>query len=617
MEGEGVKLFISYSHRDETLREQLDKHLAPLKGRKVIEAWHDRQIQAGMNWADKIDDNLNQADIILLLVSPDFVASNYCFNIELKQAMKRHENGEAIVVPVILEPCDWSWLPFSKLQAFPKDAKAITTWENKNEAFLDVAKGIRKVAQDLFEQRQQKLEQKKAAREQYLKKVEEALSDGKISLAAGHTLEELREVLKLTREEAEEIETHAFEPWKKYEQNLRRYEKTVREYIQYEYPFSDETKKELKLRQRDLGIKTEDVEKISQPILAEAEAKYQEELKKEEAERQQQQKPEKLKQLELKKQPEQEDVVKISQPILAKAEAKYQEKLKKEEAEKSLSSISLQVFEFDVVTLDVSGRKVKPDKSKAEYFTEDLGNGVTLDMVAIPGGKFLMGSPKEFFTVPQHFVTVPPFFIGKYQVTQKQWRVIAKQPKLERELNPDPSHFKGDNRPVESISWYDAVEFCARLSRKTGREYQLPSEAQWEYACRAGTTTPFHFGETITHEVVNCKRNLAMSIIGLFVGETTEVGSFEIANAFGLYDMHGNVSELCADHWHKNYKGAPTDGSAWLSENKNQSHLVRGGSWDYDAGKCRSASRLRDNRVLGGRFIGNSFIGFRVGLNIG
>jgi len=176
MPEESVKLFISYCHRDEKLREQLDKHLSPLKGQKIIEAWHDRQIRAGDEWANQIDDNLNKADIILLLVSPDFVASPYCSDIELKQAVKRHENGEAIIVPVILEPCDWSWLPFAKFQAFPKDGKAITTWGNQNEAFLDVATGLRKVAQELFAKRQQKLQQQKANREEYNEKVEEALS---------------------------------------------------------------------------------------------------------------------------------------------------------------------------------------------------------------------------------------------------------------------------------------------------------------------------------------------------------------------------------------------------------------------------------------------------------
>ncbi|NET08147.1 MAG: formylglycine-generating enzyme family protein [Symploca sp. SIO2B6] len=114
--------------------------------------------------------------------------------------------------------------------------------------------------------------------------------------------------------------------------------------------------------------------------------------------------------------------------------------------------------------------------------------------------------------------------------------------------------------PVECISWYDAQEFCNRLSQQTGREYRLPTEAEWEYACRAGTTSPYHFGEAISPELANFNQNR---------NRTTPVGSFRVANNFGLYDMHGNVLELCADNWHDNYEGAPSDGRACL----------RGGSW--------------------------------------
>ena len=171
-------------------------------------------------------------------------------------------------------------------------------------------------------------------------------------------------------------------------------------------------------------------------------------------------------------------------------------------------------------------------------------------------------------------MTIQPFCLGKYAVTQAQWRAIAALPQINRELNPDPSGFKGDNRPVEWVSWLEAVECCDRLSRQTGRSYRLPSEAEWEYACRAGTTTPFHFGETMTTELANyCgedrdiggrlyKGAYGVGPQGAYRQETTAVGSFAVANAFGLFDMHGNVWEWCLDHWHENYQGAPTDGSA-------------------------------------------------------
>jgi formylglycine-generating enzyme required for sulfatase activity len=248
-------------------------------------------------------------------------------------------------------------------------------------------------------------------------------------------------------------------------------------------------------------------------------------------------------------------------------------------------------------------------------FVEDLGNGVILEMAAIPGGTFIMGSPPEElghqkYESPQHSVTVQPFFMGKYQVTQAQWRFVAQLAQVNRELEQDPSNFKGDNRPVEQVSWEDAVEFCDRLSQYTGRTYRLPSEAEWEYACRAGTTTPFHFGETITTDLANYDGNSTYGngVKGVYRKETTEVGSFGVANNFGLYDMHGNVWEWCQDNWHSNYEGAPTDGNAWLdNEESSDRKLLRGGSWLNNARHCRSAFRDRLSRDI--RFY---FYGFRV-----
>ncbi|NEQ08846.1 MAG: formylglycine-generating enzyme family protein [Moorea sp. SIO1G6] len=281
-----------------------------------------------------------------------------------------------------------------------------------------------------------------------------------------------------------------------------------------------------------------------------------------------------------------------------------------------------------------------------QYFPEDLGNGITLEMVAIPSGTFVMGSPEteeghRDSESPQHQVTVKSFFMGKYPVTQAQWQAIAALPQVNTELKPDPSRFKGEDLPVERVSWYDAVEFCERLSQYTKRPYRLPSEAQWEYACRAGTTTPFHFGETITTEFANYlgiddeelawKGSYGNGPSGIYRGKTTPVGSFGVGNDFGLYDMHGNVWEWCADHWHDNYEGAPTDGSAWR-ENYNLdnynlvdhnypslylkdylkeiSGLLRGGSWLYYPVVCRSGSRFVYNPALWHDL--DASVGFRV-----
>ncbi|WP_341527669.1 bifunctional serine/threonine-protein kinase/formylglycine-generating enzyme family protein [Nostoc sp. UHCC 0302] len=254
----------------------------------------------------------------------------------------------------------------------------------------------------------------------------------------------------------------------------------------------------------------------------------------------------------------------------------------------------LETFEFDIVTVDTAGREVNRDRRSAEFFAEELNKTITLEMVSIPGGTFMMGSPDfegDADERPQHKVTIKPFFMGKFPVTQAQWKAVAALPKVKQTLNPHPSKFKGLDRPVENVSWHEAVEFCVRLSEKTGRDYRLPSEAEWEYACRAGTTTSFHFGETVTSDLVSCSSNDAIEPKSRYRKETTNVGSFEVANAFGLYDMHGLVWEWCADPWHNNYKDAPSDGTAWEIGGDVHRRVLRGGSWSFSAELCRSASR--------------------------
>ncbi|MDB9388910.1 formylglycine-generating enzyme family protein [Microcystis aeruginosa] len=277
----------------------------------------------------------------------------------------------------------------------------------------------------------------------------------------------------------------------------------------------------------------------------------------------------------------------------------------------------LKVFNFEIVGVNAKGEQIKKESKQSQYFSEDLGNDITLEMVAIPGGTFTMGTEDEEIERlvkkfnwegfrkerPQHEVTVPPFFMGKYPITQAQWRAIASRTdlKVKQDLDLNPAHFKdrpdSDRRPVEQVNWYDAVEFCARLSKLTGGEYRLPSEAEWEYACRAGTTTPFYFGETITGELANydASYTYADEPKGECLNETTPVGQFP-PNAFGLYDMHGNVWEWCADTWHDNYDSAPTDGSVWIENGDDNRSSLRGGSWYYNPYNCRSASRLNYRR---------------------
>ncbi|MEM6866810.1 MAG: formylglycine-generating enzyme family protein [Cyanobacteria bacterium P01_C01_bin.121] len=236
-------------------------------------------------------------------------------------------------------------------------------------------------------------------------------------------------------------------------------------------------------------------------------------------------------------------------------------------------------------------------------FDEGLSENLSLRMMQIPGGHFTMGSPENELERrdsegPQREVVVPAFFIGKYPVMQAQWLFVAGLEPVNRELDPNPSRFKGVNRPVEQVNWCEAAEFCERLSIHTGRAYRLPTEAEWEYSCRAGTDTPFHFGETITTELANYDgANERYGAYGRGPkgerrGETTPVDYFGVANIFGLCDVHGNVYEWCQDHWYDSYKDAPTNGRrARLTDNERARRIARGGSWSTYPGVCRSAHR--------------------------
>jgi len=269
------------------------------------------------------------------------------------------------------------------------------------------------------------------------------------------------------------------------------------------------------------------------------------------------------------------------------------------------------IFEFETISVDIQGKVLKRQWLSSQHYFEALNGESFLEMVSIPSGRFVMGSPEteEGYHAsqgPQHQIDIHDFWMSRYPITQSQWEFVANLPKVAEYLNPECANFREAERPVEQVSWYEAMEFCARISQLSGKKYALPSEAEWEYACRAQTQTPFHFGQTMTTDLANysgidweyqgkicSKGSYGAGPLGCDRRETTPVANFAVANSFGLSDLHGNVREWCADPWHRNYTNAPTDGRIWQQNGDESKRVIRGGSWNTAPQKCRSARRDR------------------------
>jgi formylglycine-generating enzyme required for sulfatase activity len=270
-----------------------------------------------------------------------------------------------------------------------------------------------------------------------------------------------------------------------------------------------------------------------------------------------------------------------------------------------VNAITYEVFEFETVSVNDHGELIEHRKHSARQVIVKINSEKPLLMVEVPGGDFLMGSPPGSVyddEYPQHHVRIHPFLLGKYPVTQEQWAAVM-------DWIP-PYRCKGTNKPVDRVSWDDATAFCERLSVKVGYGVRLPSEAEWEYACRAGTTTPFYFGGTITTKLANYngEHQYRSEPRGIYRHQTLEVGSFS-PNPFGLYEMHGTVWEWCADAWHNDYTGAPDNGSAWEGD-AGSPRVLRGGCWHDPPNLSRSAARLMQMP-----YEREDFFGFRVALS--
>jgi formylglycine-generating enzyme required for sulfatase activity len=277
---------------------------------------------------------------------------------------------------------------------------------------------------------------------------------------------------------------------------------------------------------------------------------------------------------------------------------------------------SLSQFSFETAIVTVNRNainkltqnqlQISTRQKTGRIYIENLGNiqgkPIGLEMVFIPAGRFQIGSPINELEhseeeSPRHIVNIPPFFMSRFPITQRQWKIL---------MDNNPAIFIGNSdRPVETVTWDDTQLFCQKLAERTGRPYRLPSESEWEYACRAGTLTAFGFGETIAANLANYNSAspYKYSPQGVSNSSTSEVGTYP-ANGFGLHDMHGNVWEWCADNWHEDYDLLPKDGSAWTQGGDLSCRVIRGGSWRDPAHYCRSAKRSRNATSQGDRATG-------------
>ena len=571
-----------------------------------VDVWADHQIKAGEEWDETIEEKLRQADIILFLVSVNFITSRYIKDNELAVGYERREGGSAEIIPVLLSDCMWEKTGLAKFQALPIDpsnkrAKPITTWEKdeRDSVYNSIAQAIADKASDIIKNRQ--VREKNYKLQCYREKCLEFLRqspDLKLSIALQHSLRDFCEDNGIGEAEAKKAFEEVQEPFRVRKKNCERYLETVKAYLSDRRDLSaDQTKRELKDRQLELKLEDGDI-KALQP---EIDRLAKEQRVKEEQER-------KAREEEAKRMADAE-AERLAE--LQRAKEEQERKDREEEAKRGPALIQISADRGALLRVGNEWQQ-KTERITVSGYELELAKGIAITMVQIPAGSFQMGSPateaeRSEDEGPQRRVQLQSFFLGQTPVTQAQWQAVASWPQVDLKLNLDPANFKGANRPVENVSWEEAMEFCRRLSQRSKLVYTLPSEAQWEYACRAGTTTPFAFGETLTPDLVNYDGNYTYGSgpKGQYRQQTTEVGSFA-GNAWGLQDMHGNVWEWCLDPWHDSYRGAPADGSAWTAGGET-ARLLRGGSWDNHPRYCRSAFRYSSLPVY--RY---GLIGFRV-----
>jgi formylglycine-generating enzyme required for sulfatase activity len=582
-------VFISYSRADRVWVDRLRQTMAPLlraAGDEVV-LWDDSQIRPGTMWLQAIETALARARVALLLVSAEFLASDFVMGREVPVLLAAAEREGVRILWVSLSPCFVDRTPIHAYQAvLPVDHYLDDMTEpQQRRALLRIAEEVHRA---LVEARRDQEERDRQARlEQEDRELRALRERQERERQARREQEERdrRERANQDRLEREERQQRARREIEEREQRARRERKERELADARRRPLQTELPEQLNTvgqgapqAARTLFTRRRLLLGAGVPLAALGLAR-----------------------------------ITANSGGLSRLPFTGTRSLSPV-APTASGPLTLQTTHGWLERRSM-GWRIQTRPIQVPGTAELLAPGVPLLLVRIPAGRFVMGSPpgeleRSNVEGPQREVRLAEFWMGQTPITQAQWRVVAGWPKVERELKADPSRFKGPDRPVESVSWEDAMEFCRRLSQHTGRTYTMPSEAQWEYACRAGTATPFAFGETITTELANYNGNYTFDTgpKGIFRKQSTDVASF-VANAWGLHDMHGNVWEWCLDHWHESFVGAPSDGTAWLNSKyqSGSNRLLRGGSWVDFPRDCRSAFRVHyePDYVYG-------FVGFRV-----
>ena len=509
-----IKIFIAYSQKDRMALDDLRTHAAPLLRQGNIQIWYDGEIIAGEVWDEVIKANLERADIILLLLSSHSLASEYFYNKEVKDALKRHEAGKARVVPIILSACLWQKTPLATLQGLPTGMIPISKWPNRDDAWNDVLMGLSDLVDEL---------------------------------------------------EREEVEPKTVSKEKKYEK-----EPPGKQTLNLQKPLpGEEHAWEFTVDNGTVSVYEKFLARFPNGIYATAARERLEDFK--------------------------ADAIAWEFAQEDGRESAIQKYLDKYPDGLYALSAKVKILVFEKDRINAAGQKKQEELAERRRIDPfyDL-------MIPIKGGTFEMGDTfgdGDKNEKPVHSVTLSDFLLCKYPVTQGLWKAVMGE-------DDNLSQVKGDDElPVERVAWYDGQKFIAALNKKSGQQYRLPTEAEWEYAARGGNQSKGYkySGSDNLTEVAWYKENSN--------NQKHPVGSLK-ANELGLFDMSGNVWELCQDWYDKNYyETCKKNGVASNppGPGKGLNRVIRGGCYYNDLWSCRT-----DYRGINGPTIRLVGVGFRL-----